>query len=141
MLRAEAGASCSLIDRGGNRTFDGRCGRQVFDPAAVRAHEMVVVLGEIFGELVAREAVARRHPAHDACLFEHDEIPVQRALREAAALGENFGNRKWAGCRREHVDDAGTNRREALRVCMQHASDSVVQRRRRTGGHASKCTG
>ena len=103
----------------GHRIFHRRCRGQIFDPPAVRAHEMVMMPGEILGQLVARQSVARHHAVHDAGLFEHHEVAVRRALRQAVARGEHLGNRERAGRGGEDVDDlalaSGVSRCDCVR--------------------------
>ena len=93
MLRSEAGLARRLIDRGGHGLLDRGGRRQILDAPTVRAHQVVVVPGEIFGKLVARKVVARHHAMNDAGFFEHDEVAIHRALREPVACGEDLGNR------------------------------------------------
>src|SRR6185295_5820249 len=54
----------SDLARGLDRTFDALGRGEIFDAAAVRAHEVMVVAGEILGELVAREFVVRDDAVH-----------------------------------------------------------------------------
>ena len=44
---------------------------------------VVVVAGEVLGELEARVLVVGDDAMDDARLLEHDEVPVDAALREA----------------------------------------------------------
>src|SRR5262245_3031624 len=143
MLRAETGAACGLLHCGGDRLFDRRSRREILDAPAVRAHEMVMVLGEVLVELVAGEVVGSDDTVHDAGLFEHDEVAVHRALREPAPGGQDLGNRQWARRAGEHVDDALTGGRETLRVRVQPARDCVARAAHvaRTPGHAAQSTG
>ena len=87
-------------DRGGRRgdraLEPGRRGH-VLHPPARRADEVVVVPGEVLGQLPARELVGAHDPVHDPGLLEHHEIAVHRALREAAPGLEDLGDgqRAW----------------------------------------------
>ena len=87
---------------------------------------MMVVLGEIFGELVTRELVARHHPVYDADFLEHDEIAVHGTLRELGTGRENFRNGERSGRRREHVDDNLARRREPLALRAQQARNRLA---------------
>ena len=83
VLGAEAGRAG---DGGGgrrHRAFEPRRRGHVLDASARRADEVVVVTGEVFGELPARELVGADDAVHDARLLEHDEVAVHGALREA----------------------------------------------------------
>ena len=68
---------------------------------------MVVVLGEVLGELEAGEVTVGDDAVHEARLLEHDEVPVHRALREAAAAAglEELRDRHRAGRVRERLHD------------------------------------
>ena len=86
-------AGARLVDRDRDRSFDRGRGREVLDAAAVRAHEMVVVAGQVLGELVAREVGVGHEPVHDAGLFEHDEVAVRASSARGRAARR--GSRGW----------------------------------------------
>ena len=65
---------------------------------------MVVVTGEVLGELPARELVGADDAVDDPGLLEHDEVPVGRALREPGPVVEDLGDRERAGRRGERVE-------------------------------------
>ena len=69
--------------------------------------------GELLGQLEARR-LGGDDPVHDSRLLEHHEIPVDRALYEPIANLEDLGERERPRCFRQHLDDGGTLRREAL---------------------------
>ncbi len=121
VLRTKARGPRRLVDREGDRTLDGRRRREIFDPPAVRTHQMMVVLGEVFGELVTREFVAGHHAVHDTRFFEHHEVAVHGTLRETRTSREDFGNRERSGGRRKHVDDDFARGRESLALRAQEA--------------------
>jgi len=69
------------------RSLDGRLDvggkREVLDRAAGGADEVVMVLREVFGELVAGELSTSMDPPYDPGFFEQSEIAVRRALWKA----------------------------------------------------------
>lgn len=64
------------------RALDARTEADVLHPTALFADEVMVVLGEVLGELVVRMIRAVHQSAHHPGLLEHREIPVRRTLRE-----------------------------------------------------------
>ena len=66
---------------------------------------MVMVPGEILGQFVARELVVRDHAVHDAGLLEHDEVAIDRALRQAFPGVEHLGDRQRSVGSVEDVDE------------------------------------
>ena len=73
------------LERGLEAALHLRRDREVVDPAARRADQVVVVAHEVLGELEARALVARHDAVGDAALLEHDEVAVGRALGERRA--------------------------------------------------------
>lgn len=100
---------------------------EVGDVAATRADEMVVVLGEVFGELVARELVRGDDAVHDAGAFEDGEVPVDGALREARAPLEELGNGQRLLSLPENLDDGAATGRVALIIRAEAFSGDRVQ--------------
>ena len=139
VLGGEAGFARRFVDDRRDRLLHRGRGREIFDLAAVRTHQVVVMSGEVLRQLVAGEIVAGRHAVHDTRLFEHHEIAVRGALREAGLRVEDFGNRQRTRRRRQHVDDLAARRCEPLRVGLQTVGNFVVQAR--CPGHPGKCTG
>ena len=87
---------------------------------------MVVVSGEVFGELPAGEVVGADDAVHDAGLFEHDEVAVDGALRELGPLVEDLGDGERAG--RGAVSASRSDSTvggEALADCLQSAPVAV----------------
>jgi len=68
--------------------FEARRHGDVLDLTAAAAHEVVVMLREVFGKLVPAELLVRHHAMDRPGLFEHGEVPVQGALREGAPARE-----------------------------------------------------
>ena len=137
-------AARGLVDRDRDRTFD-RGGRgEVFDAAAVRAHEVMMVAGEILGELVAREVGVGHEPVHDPRLLEHHEVPVGRALGELGPGVEDLGDRERPVGGLEHVDDEPARRREPLLLGCCSSAEIVSCSRVERGAFAAiacECTG
>ena len=106
-LGEEAGRAGDLAGRGPDGLLQpGRC-RDVLDRPAVGADQMVVVLGEVLGQLEAGEVTVGDDAVHETRLLEHDEVPVHRALREAAAAAglEELRDRHRAGRVRQRPHD------------------------------------
>jgi hypothetical protein len=74
---------------------------------------MVVVLGERFGELEPSESVRSGNATNDARTFEHQEMPVGRALRDAGKAFHHLGeaHRVLTACQK--VDDSPATLRVA----------------------------
>ena len=70
------------------------------------AHEVVVMLGQVLGQLVPAELAGRGHPVDDTGVFEHDQVPVHRALRQRRRDAEDVGQG-------ERTIGAGEDRRPA----------------------------
>ena len=108
----------------------------------VRADEVVVVTGEILGELPARELVGADDAVHDAGFLEHHEVAVHRALREVGALVEDLGDRERA--RRAAVSVSSSAWRLAVRrwptARRRAATVSLHLLRRTVGGRADMVT-
>ncbi len=133
-LGAKAGRS---RDRGGrfrDGTFEpGRRGG-VLHAATLRADEvMMMVTGEVLAELPAREFAIGDDAVDDSCLFEDDQVPVDRALGEVGAALEDLGDRDRPAGLVENLDQRSPVGGEAL-------SDGV-QPQRRGGLHAGAVVG
>ncbi len=97
VLREEPGAQGDLLRGTVYRAFEtGRCGN-VFDRAAFDADEVVVVPGEIFGQLVAGELVVGDDPPDGPGRFENDQVAVRRALGQLGLGVEDLVNREGSG--------------------------------------------
>ena len=88
---------------------------------------MVVVLGEVFGELVASVIVGGHDPMDHADAFEDQEVPVSRARGEIAGALLHFRDGEGPRCAREHVDQRGPARGEALTGVLEPGRDGIVQ--------------
>ena len=127
MSGAEPDLPCRLRDRGFDRTLDALRSGEILDAAAVRADQVVVVSGEVLGELVPRELVVRHDAVDDARLLEHHEVAVHRALCEAGAGFEDLRDRERSFGSRQHVDDLDAHRRHALLLFAESPGDGFVQ--------------
>ncbi len=86
----------------------------VFDRPALDADEVVVVPGQILGQLVAGELVVGDDSTDGPGLFEHDQVPVHRALRQLGLRVEDLVDREGPGRRPERLDDGETVARRPL---------------------------
>jgi hypothetical protein len=114
-------------DSGRDRSFDAVRRREILDATAVRTDQVVMVLGEILSQLVARELVVGEHPVHDARLLEYDEVPVHRALGQTSPLGKDLRDREGAVGGGEHFHDVAPTRGHALSLLRESAGDRVAQ--------------
>ena len=76
-----------LFDDSVDRSLEGRRRSDVDDPSTAGAEQMVVVLGQVFGQFEAGELVTGRDaPDHPGAL-EVDEVAIGRASRYVRELG------------------------------------------------------
>jgi regulator of sirC expression with transglutaminase-like and TPR domain len=101
---------------------------------------MVVVPGQVFRELPARELAGAEHPVDDPGVFEHDQVPVDGALREALPAVEDLGDRERPRRVRERVDEGFAVGSEPLPDAAQPVCRGVAHLLA-TDRHASECTG
>ncbi len=134
-LRAEAGAVFDLRHRVSERRLQAGRRRHVLDGAADRADQVVVVTGELLGELEAGR-LGRDDAVHDAGLLEHHKVPVHRALREAVTSLEDLGKGERTSRACEHLDDRGALGSQPLVHPAQSRRDLVAK----IGCHAAECT-
>jgi len=114
MFGAETHAAPDLVDHALHGPLEAGGRGDVVDPAARRADQVMVMFGEVFGELVARELVVGDDAMHDPRLFEHHEIAVHRALLEPGAMFEDLRDRERARRAGQHVDQGHAVGREPL---------------------------
>ena len=86
---------------------------EILDGAARRADEVMVVFGEILGELVTGELATAVDSPDYARLLEQGEVAVGGALRKALARSEQLGDRHGSIGGRKHGDDGSSVRRVA----------------------------
>ncbi len=67
-----------LVERGLGAGVEGEVG----DVAAVRADQVMMMSGEMLGELVAGEVVAGHDPGDDVGFFEGGQVAVDGGLRK-----------------------------------------------------------
>ena len=136
VLGAEPGRPRDLGGGGVHRFLEPRRGGDVFDHAAVRADEMMVVAGEVFCQLEAGVLVVGDDPVHEPRLLEHHQVAVHRALGEVMAFGQDLRDRERSRRGREHADDRFPVGGEPLVDLTQPARDRVAQVGRHPG-HSS----
>jgi hypothetical protein len=88
---------------------------------------VVVVTGEVLGELPPGELVGADDAVHDVGLLEHDEVAVHRALRELGTVLEDLGDGERARLVDERVEQRPTVGGEALPHRPQAGGDGLVQ--------------
>lgn len=75
---------------------------------------MVVVAGEVLGKFEATVLICALHPADDARIGQHRQVPVRRALRYPRCGLHDLGDgQRPLGCR-QHLDQLLSLRRVAL---------------------------
>ena len=97
------------------RPLEARGRVHVLDLAARRTDEVVVmVAGQILGQLEAAVVVGAGHPADDADVDQRRHVAVGAALREGRRGLEDLGHRQWAPGGAERVDQHLPHRRVPL---------------------------
>lgn len=114
VLGAKSDSALHLVDDVLDRSLEACRSRDVFDRTTRRTDQMMMVLGQVLGELVTSELVVRHDAMDDAGLFEHDEIPIDGALGKAAPLFQDFGDRQRSGRGSQDVDQGFAFRGEPL---------------------------
>jgi hypothetical protein len=87
---------------------------------------VVVVVGDLFTELVMRVLVTHRDLADEAGVLEYGEIAVDGALGERRLPPEDRGNRDRATCILERTQEELSARREPLPVLAETMECDVV---------------
>ena len=88
---------------------------------------VMVVLGEILGELEARPFIACHDLLDDAGAFENREVPVHRTLREVVPALDDLRDRERRSRRREHLEEFLAVSRVALAVSTQAGRRDAVE--------------
>jgi hypothetical protein len=109
------------------RTFDLRGEDHVLEASAHRAHEVVVVFGELFGEFVPRHVVGRHHPVHGPALLEDREVAVERALRLSGPEVDELGDRHRSARLFQQLDQLPAATGVALARAAELLVDDVVE--------------
>jgi hypothetical protein len=116
---APEGALDGCLDVGGQS--------EVFDGAAGGADEVVVMLGEVFGELIARELSTSEDSPYDSGFFEQGEIAVRRALGKTGADREQLGDGDGPVRGGKGSDDGAAVLRVALVVLPEPVRRGVME--------------
>ena len=106
-MRLEARRGGDVTDGGGHLMLEASRRRDVRDLAAADAQQMVMVLGQILGELEPGELVAGRDPPDQAGGLQVRQMPVGRAARQIRqALGDVANAHGMATAEQELNDGA-----------------------------------
>src|SRR5512132_1334934 len=100
---------------------------EVLDESAGRAHDVVMVPGELFRELVAADAFLRDHAVDDAGMLEDREVPIRRAHGQLAPPLEDLVDREWMHGRPKDLEQRTAARGEALADAPEPARYDLVQ--------------
>lgn len=100
--------------------------REVGDRAARLADEVVMVVGQALGELVARPLVGAGDATNRIDPFEHDEVPVHRALGQFGDELTQLGHRARPGRPDQRGDEGAATGRVALPVAAEAVRDRRV---------------
>lgn len=73
---------CHRIKTRIQRALHTRTEADVLHAPTLLADEVMVVLGEILGELIVRVVRTMNESAHHTCFLEHSQIAIRRALRK-----------------------------------------------------------
>ena len=99
----------------GERTIERRLERvgrrEVLDPPAVGADQVVVVRGEVLGQFVVAELVADGDPVHDAGGDQLVEVSIGAALGQGVVSLHDLGDREGPVGLVEHGDHPSARRR------------------------------
>ena len=106
----EAGALGHLGERGLELLLDGGGHLEVGDVSAGRADQVVMVVRQVLGQLVAGELVRGHDAVHHARSLEHGQVPVRRALGQAGLALEQLRDRQRLVDLRQEVDEGAALR-------------------------------
>jgi hypothetical protein len=125
-----------FVDHSRDRRLEGGARRHVDDPSAGRADQVVVMVGEVLGELEARELVAGGDAPHHAGALEVGEVAVGRAARHVGDVVGDVGDAGRVAQGGEQFDDRLAPGGVALVHAAQMDFDQFVQIvDRRGSGH------
>src|SRR3954466_5456686 len=88
----EATASRGSLEGALDLRLDPGRQREVLDGAAGRADQVVMMLGQVLGQLEAGELPSAEHPPNDSGLFEQREVAVGRALGQSVLRIQQLGD-------------------------------------------------
>src|SRR5579862_9455930 len=97
--------------------------------AARAAHEVVVVAGEVLGELEPPVVVGAGHPPGSARVQQHGDVAVRARLREARVGLEDLGDGEGATGAGERLDEGTAQPGVALVATEQAEPDLLVDAR------------
>jgi zinc/manganese transport system substrate-binding protein len=100
---------------------------EVTHRAAVGADQMVVMFGQVFGQLVSSELVGRDDAVDHPGLLEYPEVAIGRGLRQRRLAFEDAGDRQGSIDGGQHIDQRLTPTRIALIQYRQPAGGDLVQ--------------
>ena len=111
-----------------HRLLERRGRREVDDPPAARAQQMVVVLGDVFSQFEAPVLVVGRDPPHHTRLLEVDQVAVGGAAGQArCSLGDVLDGHRVPGTGQQ-LDDHPSPVRVTLGDLPQPLFGHAVQR-------------
>ena len=100
---------------------------EVRDITACGANQVVVMLGEGFGEFVASELVVGHDAGDHAGVLKDNQISVGAGLCEPFAPGEDLGQGHWSTARTERCDERPSTLRVALIRVSEESVNLVVE--------------
>lgn len=113
-LGGETGVGLDRTGECGEHLLDRLGDGEVGDVTAFGADQvMMMVIGEVVGQLEAGEFVYRRDAMHDAASLEDRQIAVRRTLGQIAGVDDLGGGERTIGTR-QNPDQGSTPRRIAL---------------------------
>jgi hypothetical protein len=92
----------------------------------VRADQVVVVLGEVLGQLVAGEVVAGDDAGHGADFFQYGQVAVDAGLRKSAIGVQNLGDGERTTTSLENSDQPAATAGVSLVGLAEQGGDLVV---------------
>jgi hypothetical protein len=110
-----------------HRSFGVDIRGEVPNESAGRAHDVVMVLGELLREFVAAESFLRVHAVDDAGMLEDREVPIRRAHGELAPSLKDLVDREWMHGRPKDLEQRTAARGEALADALEPARYDLVQ--------------
>jgi len=116
-----------LLNSAGDASLEFRRRRHVGDLPAAHTQQMMVVLGEILGELETSELVVGRHSPHEAGALEVDEVAIGRAARKLRQLAGDVTDADGVPGGGEQLDDSAPAGRVSLIDAAKARSGHFVQ--------------
>lgn len=127
VIRAEPGGLGHGDHGGFERSLEPVRNSEVSDEAAGRADQVVVVMiGEIFGQLKASELIGAVHAMDDTARLQDRQVSVGRALRQAACV-QDLCCGEGSARREQHLHETTPTGGVALVVPRQPCADREVE--------------